>query len=597
MAAAVIVPAIILGVIAAGALNREEAWMEKRLEDTLRAEADQVVDSLQNEVREITAELERNLKLDRGLPERAAFQDWQAASDLVSIPFLISADKSLLWPRPEETASTEESAFLADNRAFLNDEVPILVFQDVATLPPGGGQPSEAETERERISREESTGDRIANILQARFRSSQSVQKDLYRRAQEQDMKMLKRKVAPVKGGSGGEEEETSIVVAERLPLSMITARGESGIIPRLDDSRLELFFWKKLQPGGETAGCLIDLAAFTKRLLARLPVPYSETRLLTVLDHNGSPILDPDPGRRPNWKRPFFAQEIGAVLPHWEVASYLTDPAALASRARSRTLVMGMVIAALLVTILVGGFVVFRSVTREIAVAQEKTTFAANVSHELKTPITSIRLFSEMIREGRVRSPEKQRQYLDLMVAESKRLSHLINNVLDFTRIERGEKIYNLEDVDVAETTRRVMEGMTVHLENSGFRVTFLASAEVLRVRADSEALEQVLINLLSNAEKYSKEKKEIEVAVEREGRNAVIAVRDRGIGVPPARAKKIFEKFYRVDSRLTSRNRGTGLGLSIARSIARDHGGDVAYSPREGGGSQFQIRLPLAA
>ena len=218
-----------------------------------------------------------------------------------------------------------------------------------------------------------------------------------------------------------------------------------------------------------------------------------------------------------------------------------------------------------------------------------------ANVSHELKTPLTSIRMFAEMLREGRQPDPAKQRRYLDIMASETERLTRLINNVLDFSRMEQGKKRYSMKACDVVALCWEAVESQRARLENNGFLLAFSAGGDQLPVRADEEAIKQVLVNILSNAEKYSAQVKEIQVDVTRRANLAVISISDRGIGIPPEHAEKIFGEFYRVDDALTSRVRGTGLGLTIARRIVRDHGGDIEYIRREGGGSTFQIALPV--
>jgi signal transduction histidine kinase len=251
-----------------------------------------------------------------------------------------------------------------------------------------------------------------------------------------------------------------------------------------------------------------------------------------------------------------------------------------------------------LFISIAAGGTLILRNVSSQVRLAQQKTTFVANVSHELKTPLTSIRLFTELLREKRQPDEARQGQYLDLMISETERLTRLINNVLDFSRMAEGKKQYTMKIVDAISLCREMVEKQRIHLELNGFSLTFTAELQSVMVKADEEALRQVLINLLSNAEKYSPEKKEIEVEIEigRERGLVFIRVKDRGIGIPASESERIFKEFYRVDDSLTSRVKGTGLGLTIARRIVRDHGGDLAYLPREKGGSIFQIQLPIA-
>ena len=606
-AAAVIIPGIVLGIIATRALRHEETYLEKRLEDTLRVEVDQTVGLILNEIASMGEQLARGLSRVGKEGNDAVFRAWEEDSDLVEVPFLVSRKSRILWPRAGQGISSAEDAFLADNRGFLTNEATILAYQNVALLPEStvassdeigaGGAARSVREEKDLDLRKALAHSRLKDKLAlARFRSSQEVQSKLYRQAEAEQKEVLERSVLPRQQAITGTGRDRSILVAEPLNLSRITAGAELGFIPRLTGSKLELFFWKKIPPGGEIAGCLINLKAFTEKILAVLPVPYSATRLLTVLDQNGSPLIDPlDEKAGPEWKRPFFSREIGAVLPRWEVAAYLTDPASLASRARLQSLIMGVLIAFLLIAILLGGFLIFRSVNQEIILAQQKTTFAANVSHELKTPLTSIRLFAEILEKGRQPDLEKQQHYLKMMVSESKRLSRLINTVLDFSRIERGEKVYHKQKIELTDVVRRVMENLKVPLEERGFSVRLKVLDAAVPVLGDPEALEQVLINLLANAEKYSGKRREIEVTVAIADGRAIMTVSDRGIGVPKGAAKKIFNKFYRVDDRLTTRVKGTGLGLTIARAIVREHGGELTYHPRIGGGSCFLITIPI--
>lgn len=606
-AAAVIIPGVVLGIIATRALRHEETYLEQRLEDTLRVEVDQATELIRNEIASIGDQLARGL-LGLGREEDdAVFKAWKKDSDLVEVPFLVSRENRILWPREDLKISSAEDAFLAENRDFLTDQSTIQSFQNVAFLPekPSLGYNEALATAPDKIGEKGTALDlkkamahpRLKEKLElAEFRSSREVQSKLYQQAEEEQKEILARTVIPRNQPKEEVEDTRSILVAEPLNFSQIIADEEQGFIPRLTGGKLEIFFWKKIPPNDDIAGCLINLNAFTEKILAVLPIPFSAARIITVLNQNGKPLIDPlkeNTGR--DWKRPFYSTEITEVLPRWEVAAYLTDPASLASQARLRTLIIGVLIAFLLVAIVVGGFLILRSVNQEILLAQQKTTFAANVSHELKTPLTSIRLFAEILEKGRQPDREKQQHYLKLIVAESKRLSRLINTVLDFSKIERKEKTYHMKKIDLREVVKRATENSKVPLEEKGFLFHIKIPDIPVQVMGDPEALEQVLINLLSNGEKYSGKSKEIEVELNVAGDQALITVCDRGIGVPQGSAKKIFHNFYRVDDRLTSRVKGTGLGLTIARAIVREHRGNLSYQPREGGGSCFSFTIPV--
>jgi len=318
----------------------------------------------------------------------------------------------------------------------------------------------------------------------------------------------------------------------------------------------------------------------------------------VAILDDNARPLEISRPGFRTTWKRPFVATEIGEPLPHWEVAAYIIDPSRLTQAVCNESIILGLLIAVMVFAISVGGWLIVRDLNRQLALARQKTDFVSNVSHELKTPLTSIRMFSELLAEDRVAEPAKQRAYLQIITAETARLTRLINNVLDFSRLERGEKKYNFRDADLVSIARETAETYRPHLENCGFQVECDLDAGQLPVRADTDAVAQIIVNLLSNAEKYSNGDKKILIAAGRRDGPlpcAEVRILDRGTGVPRASEEKIFEKFYRAHDSLSSGIQGSGLGLTLARQIARAHGGDVVYEPREGGGSCFSLRLPL--
>jgi signal transduction histidine kinase len=265
----------------------------------------------------------------------------------------------------------------------------------------------------------------------------------------------------------------------------------------------------------------------------------------------------------------------------------------------------------AMIVAIALGSALIVVDLKQHLALARQKTAFVSNVSHELKTPLTSIRMFSELLSEGKVADESQRKHFLQIIGSETARLTRLINNVLDFARMERGEKEYKFESCDLKEVVHETVESYRPQLEANGFQVRLALPAEEVLVNGDCDALSQVLVNLLSNAEKYSANGKEITVELleagplrcadrtPQRGVPAVAELRmlDRGPGVPRGSEEKIFEQFYRANDSLSSGIQGSGLGLTLARQIARAHGGDIRYEPREGGGSCFVVSLPMTA
>jgi signal transduction histidine kinase len=249
--------------------------------------------------------------------------------------------------------------------------------------------------------------------------------------------------------------------------------------------------------------------------------------------------------------------------------------------------------VAVLIAAILLGGWMMAETARRQMRMAQQKTDFVSNVSHELKTPLTSIRMFADMLAEQRVTDPNRQANYLRIISAESARLTRLINNVLDFARMERGAPSGERRACDLVEITREVVDTCRPHLNSLNIALALEVEAEALPVTGDRDALGQIVLNLLSNAEKYGG--REILVRVRHCDGAVCVDVLDRGPGIPPKKLEEIFEPFRRLDDSLTSGVSGSGLGLTLARRMAKDHGGNVIYSPRDGGGSCFTLSMPV--
>jgi signal transduction histidine kinase len=254
--------------------------------------------------------------------------------------------------------------------------------------------------------------------------------------------------------------------------------------------------------------------------------------------------------------------------------------------------------LSALMTVMLLGGIVLaLRTVSREMKLSQMKTDFVSNVSHELRTPLSSIRVFGEFLKLGRVKDEEKICEYGEYIETESRRLTQLINNILDFSKIESGRKTYQFERANVAELICATLKTFDVQLKQQGFSIIFETPQTSLPAAfVDTDALAQAFINLLDNAVKYSGEARQIHVRLGQKDDFLTISVTDHGIGIPREEQSKIFEKFYRVSTGLVHDVKGSGLGLSLVMHIVKAHHGRVTVESETGRGSTFTIHLPAA-
>ena len=236
-----------------------------------------------------------------------------------------------------------------------------------------------------------------------------------------------------------------------------------------------------------------------------------------------------------------------------------------------------------------------YRNVTRELALAKLKSDFVSNVSHELRTPLALIRLYSETLELGRLPNSSKQHEYHEIIRKESERLTALINNILDFSRIEAGKKEYTFRETDVADLVRSTLESYRFEIEQNGFRLEEKIEDNLPPLQVDREAIARSLLNLVNNALKYSVSNKYLGVSLYRRNGGVNLEVVDHGIGIPPNEQAKIFEKFYRACDPLVHNTKGSGLGLSLVRHIVEAHGGEVGVESSPGKGSKFTITLPL--
>jgi signal transduction histidine kinase len=282
-------------------------------------------------------------------------------------------------------------------------------------------------------------------------------------------------------------------------------------------------------------------------------------------------------------------------ALPTWRVALYQPSGASPRHSVRRQVMLFTTAFGVLLVVIVAGLVVTYRLVRRESEMARLKSDFVANVSHDLKTPLSVIRMFGETLEMDRVRDEPTRREYYRVITRESERLSRLIDNVLDFSRIEGGRRRYERVPAAVEPLVREVVEAFAYPLTREGFKVEVHVAADLPEVAVDADAVAQALANLVDNAIKYSADRKVLRVEAGLRDGALELSVADEGIGIAPAEQGRIFEKFYRVGHSETQGRRGSGVGLALVRHVAEAHGGRVIVESAPGAGSRFTLRIPV--
>lgn len=312
-------------------------------------------------------------------------------------------------------------------------------------------------------------------------------------------------------------------------------------------------------------------IAVRAGEILKQLSTPGGPVRLAAAADTAGQALGESFPGLR------------------------VVMPAPQEQKIGLRQTFLAFVLLLALAFTLLAGYLLWRDVQRDLRLAEMRSQFVSSVTHELKTPLTAIRMFTETLRLDEEVDRQTRLEYLDTILHESERLSRLVDNVLDFGKIERGKKMYRFQPVRLEEVVEEAARAAQYPLELAGFALEIVTQPDLPPVAADSDALQQAILNLLTNAMKYSGKSRRIGLRLDRENGHARIHVVDQGVGIAPEEQERIFERFYRAPTAENQHIPGTGLGLTIVAHIAKAHGGGVEVASRLGSGSSFTIHLPL--
>jgi two-component system phosphate regulon sensor histidine kinase PhoR len=359
-----------------------------------------------------------------------------------------------------------------------------------------------------------------------------------------------------------------------------------------LNDGRPYVFSYMKRVSGDRTFYVVIedDLVHLVLRLFPQFFI--SDKRLYQVVDERGQIRYGDAFSEQEDIQ---VSQPFNQTVDGWKLRVAQKDLGDRAAQERRDT-VNAFLVGGAVVVILGGLAVLGFAIRRERRLSDLKSEFISNVSHELKTPLSIISMFGEMLAEGRTKSPEQAHEYAEIIWRESVRLGRLIDNVLDFAKMERGMDVYEFaDDVDIGEVVERAIELSGRRVAAAEMTLKSEVEADLPLVRLDANALTLAVLNLIDNAIKYAADGKKISLVLRRDADRIVLSVRDWGSGIDPEEHERIFERFYRARAVRLKPIRGSGIGLALVQHIARAHGGDVSVTSAPHQGSTFSIWLPI--
>ncbi|MBE0572538.1 MAG: HAMP domain-containing histidine kinase [Ignavibacteriaceae bacterium] len=353
------------------------------------------------------------------------------------------------------------------------------------------------------------------------------------------------------------------------------------------------LLFIEETQEGTRRiTGMAIDPKEFTYRILSpKLQEVAQQEFLISVFNRAENYQF--------NSSKDFTIGEVQQSKPLWIFPDYQigislvgqTTEDLVQQRAFTNILLIGL----LTIVLILGVWIVYRNIKKEVELAQIKSDFVSNVSHELRTPLSLISMFSETLEMDRIKSEEKKKEYYSIISQEANRLSKIVNSILNFSKMEAGKRQYNFVDSYLNDVAENVYHSYKFHLEQKGFTFSIVKDESIPIIKIDEEAISEAIVNLVDNAVKYSDTKKEIIIRTGIENNFSFIEVEDKGIGIPEKDQKKIFDKFFRVSSGNIHNVKGSGIGLSIVKHIVDAHKGKIELSSEVGKGSKFRMLFPM--
>lgn len=580
----ILIPTILIGVGSLVLLRHEQERIEQASERALYDRAQLLVDDINVAVSSLQEGLLENLENTPLKDIEETLLQMERENPMIRNTFICKEDGQVLLPVPSELLSPEKKQFLSRYGALFTGRVAWIERKEE-----GSGQYATS-LKSDLILQEEASAISQNDIQQAQEPSQQqqtepqTIAQQAWGNARSQTIgsisKLARRNFNPNYKAAGSEWATLTGV--------------EKGWMPWYWENEFYMLGYIQALQQGLCYGVEIEMMALLSRLVPALEPAQTSEMLIALEDKNGRIINYVGEGEIIADMKPEVTIPIGAKLPHYRISVYSAGFSYGGSAGQSFMIISSLLVGIFVLSIITGGIMLNAHAKKSQQDAIQKTSFVSNVSHELKTPLTTIRMYTELLHDERVKDPDKRSNYLKIILNESERLSRLVNNVLDFGRLEQGRKHYELTDINLNQLISEVMETQYLRLDKAGFKTTILLPDKPIDIQSDRDALEQVLINVTDNALKYAQAGKELTIQVTQNGPSTLIRIMDRGPSIPRAHQKKIFDKFHRVDDSLTAEKGGSGLGLSIAQRLLQDLNGKLIFEDREGGGAVFTITIP---
>jgi two-component system phosphate regulon sensor histidine kinase PhoR len=352
------------------------------------------------------------------------------------------------------------------------------------------------------------------------------------------------------------------------------------------------LFIEETPQGTKRITGMVIDPKEFTYRILSPKLQEVAQQEFLIS-------VFNPAENFQFNSSRDFKVMDVQQskalwIFPNYKIGISLVGQT-IEDLVQQRALTNILLIGLLTIVLILGVWIVYRNIKKEVELAQIKSDFVSNVSHELRTPLSLISMFSETLEMDRVKTEEKKKEYYTIISQEANRLGKIVNSILNFSKMEAGKRQYNFVDSYLNDVAENVYRSYKFHLEQKGFTFNIVKDETIPIIKIDEEAISEAIVNLVDNAVKCSDRTKEITIRTGMENNFAFVEVEDKGIGIPEKDQKKIFEKFFRVSAGNIHNVKGSGLGLSIVKHIVEAYKGEIELFSEVNKGSKFRLIFPL--